>query len=391
MTNDLHICLFENNYPNKNGSGGGGAGCYLKTISKEHIKQGHKVTLVKRTLNHYKSNYIDDIAVRVIHIHFSSKFLTYLSKVPIVNILTRSLSYIYQGWGGYKEILKLNKKYHFDILEFTEGGNFWIGFFKKFKYISHLHCSHYTIYKQCGLKPPLGYYIERLVSFIAMNRAHAILSPSKAMISIVENEKNGRFKNKYVIPLAVQKNIYLIKKKKNQSVKFIFASRNDPFKGGDTLLKAITIVNTKLYEKVNFKFFGYELTNNTTIPSNIILNDFLPHDDLLKEYNLCDVAILPSFFDNSPLFIYEAMTAGLPVIASKVGGIPELIKHGHNGYLFEKNNHQMLATQIIELINNTKKRGIMGKNAKKFIFDYANVEKIAKKKLSLYKHIINSI
>ncbi len=84
------------------------------------------------------------------------------------------------------------------------------------------------------------------------------------------------------------------------------------------------------------------------------------------------------------------MTAGLPVIASKVGGIPELIKHGHNGYLFEKNNHQMLATQIIELINNNKKRRIMGENAKKFIFDYANIEKIAKKKLSLYRYIINS-
>ena len=387
----MHICLFENNYPNKNGSGGGGAGWYLKTISKEYIRLGHKVTVIKRTVNHFLPNYIDDNGARIIHIHVSSIILTYFSKVPIANILTRSISYIINSWSGYKEIIKLNKKYQFDILEFTEGGNFWIGFFKKFKYISHLHCSHYTIYKQCGLKPPLGYYIERLVSFIAMNRAHAILSPSKVMISIVENEKNGRFKNKYVIPLAVEKNIYLIKKKKNQSVKFIFASRNDPLKGGETLIKAINLVNDNYDGITKFYFVGYEPNDNQLYPPNIVFKKFMPRNELLDFYKQCDVALLPSQFDNSPLFIYEAMTAGLPVIASKVGGIPELIKHGHNGYLFEKNNHQMLATQIIELINNTKKRGIMGKNAKKFIFDYANVEKIAKKKLSLYRHIINSI
>ena len=105
----LHICLFENNYPNKIGDGGGGAGWYLKTIAKEHIKQGHKVTLVKRILNQYRPNYTDDVGVRVVHFHYSSKFLTYFSKIFFFNIFTRSIAYIYYGWIGYKEIIKLNK------------------------------------------------------------------------------------------------------------------------------------------------------------------------------------------------------------------------------------------------------------------------------------------
>ena len=168
----MHICLFENNYPSKSGAGGGGAGWYLKTISKQMIKEGHKVTLVKRILNDHKPNYIDDVGVRVIHFHSSSKFLTYFSKVLFLKIFTRSISYIYHGWYSYKEIMKLNEKYQFDILEFTEGGNFWIGFSKKFKYISHLHCSHYTIRKECGLSIPLGYYIERLPVSYTHLRAH---------------------------------------------------------------------------------------------------------------------------------------------------------------------------------------------------------------------------
>ena len=77
----LHICLFENNYPNKSGAGGGGAGWYLKTISEQHIKQGHKVTLVKRIFNKHRQNYTDDVGVRIVHFHYSSKFLAYLSKI----------------------------------------------------------------------------------------------------------------------------------------------------------------------------------------------------------------------------------------------------------------------------------------------------------------------
>ena len=384
----LHICLFENNYPNKSGAGGGGAGWYLKTISEQHIKQGHKVTLVKRVLNKHRQNYTDDVGVRVVHFHYSSKFLTYLSKIFFLNIFTRSIAYVYHGWIGHKEIIKLNKIHKFDVLEFTEGGNFWIGFFKKFKYISHLHCSHYTIYRQCDLRLPVGHYLERLISFIAMNRADAILSPSKAMISIVEKEKNGKFKNKYVIPLAVEKNITSFHEKNTKFVKFIFASRNDYLKGGDTLLKAIDLVNKNYSGKTKFYFIGYEPNKDYSYQSNIVFKKFMPRNELLEFYNHCHVALLPTHFDNSPLFVYEAMAAALPVIATNIGGIPELIKHGKTGYLFNKMDHLQLSNYIIDLIEDVKKREMMGNNAQNFIRNYASVEKIAEQKLNLYRKII---
>ena len=84
------------------------------------------------------------------------------------------------------------------------------------------------------------------------------------------------------------------------------------------------------------------------------------------------------------------MAAGLPVIATNVGGIPELVKEGETGFLFEVNDFKRLAEHINTLIDNPQKRKQMGENARTFIFNFANVEKIAKKKLSLYKHIINS-
>ena len=79
------------------------------------------------------------------------------------------------------------------------------------------------------------------------------------------------------------------------------------------------------------------------------------------------------------------MAAGLPVIATNVGGIPELIHHGKNGYLIEKGDDVALSNRIIEMVLNPNKRDHMGKNARKFIMDYANVEKIANKKIKLYQ------
>ena len=360
----------------------------MKTISKQLIKEGHEVTLVKRIENHHETNYFDDVGVRVIHFHQSSKILTYISKIFFLRIFTRSISYIYYSWIFYKEIEKLNRKYQFDILEFSEGGNFWIGFSKKFKYVTHLHCSHYTISKQCGLRIPLGHYLERILSFIPMNRANAILSPSKAMISIVEKEKYSNFKNKHVIPLAVEKYDFLSTERITPHVNLIFASRNDSLKGGDVLLKAIDIVNQNLSKKTKLYFIGYEPNAHCSYPPNIIFKKFMPRNELLASFNNFDIALLPSNFDNSPLFIYESMAAGLPVIATNVGGIPELIKHGENGYLFEKMDHVSLSEHIIDLVDNIKTRERMGKNAKKFIFHYASVEKIVKQKLELYNSII---
>ena len=384
----MHICFFENNYPNQNGDGGGGAGWYLNTLSKGLINRRHKVTIVKRTINQPQENYIDENCVNIIHSHASLKPYYYLSKIPVFNIFAHSFSYIFSGWGGYKKIMELNKQYKFDILEFTEGGNFWIGFFKQFNYISHLHCSNYTALKQAGKKIPLNYKLERFISFISINRASFVIAPSKAMITIVESELGKAFKKTAVIPLCVEKTVSKMIYRKNECIRFVFASRNDPLKGGDTLIKAIELVNIKIKVQVEFHFIGFKPSIGSLLPSNIIINDFLPRQELLKFYHKCDVALLPSLFDNSPLFIYETMAAGLPVIATNVGGIPELIQNGKTGFLFKKNNVEELANHIIDLIENPQKRIQMGKNAQEFIYNYASVDKIAQQKLKLYRNII---
>ena len=141
---------------------------------------------------------------------------------------------------------------------------------------------------------------------------------------------------------------------------------------------------------MEFRFFGYVPDEKSILPKNIMIKEFLSRDKILEEYAKSDVALLPSLFDNSPLFIYESMVSGIPVIATNVGGIPELIKHGETGYLFEKNDYEALARHIINMVENPKKRMKMGIKARSFIMRYAYAPKIAKKKKLIFQELIGN-
>lgn len=383
----MHICFLDGHYPNSDGTGGGGAGWYIKMIGAHHIKNGYNVTVLKVTPNHFKQDYIDNNGINVIHYQTSSFFLTQIAKISFFHFLVRPLAFILHSLIAYKAIIKINSDFKIDIIETVDGGNIVLSLFNKIPYVEHIHCSQYSIKKECAITIDLGTKLERILHLRSLQNAGAVISPSKAMLMIVEKEYGREIIRKRKIPLCISKPEIKIKNVSNK-IKFIFASRNDPLKGGETLIKAIIDVNRSYYNKVEFHFIGYIPNKQESLPSNVIINEFLPRDQLLEYYHKCDVALLPSLFDNSPLFIYETMAAGLPVIATNVGGIPELVKHGETGLLFDVNDINRLVSHIITLIENPKHRKEMGANAQNFIFNYASVDKIAKQKLRLYRNII---
>jgi glycosyltransferase involved in cell wall biosynthesis len=82
----------------------------------------------------------------------------------------------------------------------------------------------------------------------------------------------------------------------------------------------------------------------------------------------------------------EAMAASLPLVGTKVGGIPVLIKDGINGYLCEPENSEDLAEKIDKLLENDFIK--MGENSKKFVEDKFDWIQIAEQTLSEYKELL---
>ncbi|HVH25123.1 MAG TPA: glycosyltransferase [Vicinamibacterales bacterium] len=77
----------------------------------------------------------------------------------------------------------------------------------------------------------------------------------------------------------------------------------------------------------------------------------ISHDDVMAMLKSIDVLVVPSIWpENSPFVIHEAFLAGVPVVASRIGGIPELVRDGENGLLFAPGDPDDLATALARLI-----------------------------------------
>ena len=78
-----------------------------------------------------------------------------------------------------------------------------------------------------------------------------------------------------------------------------------------------------------------------------------------------DVFVLTSEFEGLPLTVIEAMFAGLPILATNVGGVPELVEHGGNGFLVQAGNVADLTARMRFLIDDAETRGTMGRASQK--------------------------
>ncbi|MDP3283756.1 MAG: glycosyltransferase, partial [Desulfobacterales bacterium] len=95
----------------------------------------------------------------------------------------------------------------------------------------------------------------------------------------------------------------------------------------------------------------------------------------------------PSLNEGMGRVLVEAMALGKPIVASDVGGIPDLVVHGKNGYLVPPGDSLSLAAAISDLIENPEKRRKMGENGKMRAIDYS-AEAMVQKIDELYKAML---
>ena len=113
----------------------------------------------------------------------------------------------------------------------------------------------------------------------------------------------------------------------------------------------------------------------------------LQYPDKVREYlTEIDVYALVSGIDMSPLTLQEAQLMKKPVVATNVGGIPELLKNNETGFLIERGNSNEWIEKLSFLINDEQKRNAMGEEGRKFVEENFNWNKIAKEFLDILEN-----
>lgn len=96
-----------------------------------------------------------------------------------------------------------------------------------------------------------------------------------------------------------------------------------------------------------------QFIKENNLQDRIKLLGFLNHDEMIETIRKCKFVVLPSiWYDNCPYSVLETLVIGKPVIASNIGGIPELVKDNENGFIVKPNNVEELARKMKELFEN---------------------------------------
>lgn len=131
-------------------------------------------------------------------------------------------------------------------------------------------------------------------------------------------------------------------------LKVLFVGRFDRQKGIDVLLNAVAGLQDVICVRV--------LGNNVVGEDPVSFADY-PHVEPLGWLNLssvsaqmavCDVVVMPSRWEGLPIVGIEAMRMKKPIIATRVGGVPELVEDGATGYLFDSGDDEALASLLIK-------------------------------------------
>ncbi|MFH0730248.1 MAG: glycosyltransferase family 4 protein [Pseudomonadota bacterium] len=110
------------------------------------------------------------------------------------------------------------------------------------------------------------------------------------------------------------------------------------------------------------------------------------HDDIIDYYSAADFSILPSLMEATSISGLEAMAASLPLVGTRVGGIPELIKEGENGFLCRPADPGDLANSINHLLSNDLKS--LGHASRTMVENDFEWNRIAEKTLQAYKTLL---
>lgn len=104
-----------------------------------------------------------------------------------------------------------------------------------------------------------------------------------------------------------------------------------------------------------------QLIKEYGIADIVIFEGWASGDKKIELLNKSDAYILPSYKEGLPISILEAMSYGMPIISTPVGGIPEIVSNGENGYLVEPGNKEDIYKAIMSLLNDADLRNRMGR------------------------------
>ena len=257
-------------------------------------------------------------------------------------------------------------------------------------YVTTLHGSDVTI---LGSDP--SYEPTNTMSIEASD---AITTVSKYMAREVKNNLNID-KKIHVIPNFVDHEAYqpapcqILENPRPRAITLVHVSNFRPVKRIEDLIYGMCMI-TKKEPNAQLILVGDGperhrieiLIDRLDLRKNILVTGY--RSDVAEMINCADALVLCSETENAPLTILEGMSCGLPIIATNVGGIPEQVQDGENGFLVPVKNPEEIAEAALRLNADENLLARMGANARKTVMERYTKNIVLKQYVDVYEDIL---
>ena len=370
----MKICQIIYTYPPH---ATGGADIYAQRISKELSAKGHEVVVITTQpydgFSSLKSSSQLEDGIKV-HRFYPLNIYSWTNTAE-KSLFAKIIWNLFDIWNfhAYITIKTILKKENPDVVHihtptwislsvFDAVKNLRIPFiFTVHEYI--LLCRRVSLLhangEVCDDPRSICKFYQKISRKIVSSKPDLVVSPSSFVLKMLN--KNGFFPESKCMKLPLGITPYNQKIEKTYDIiDIVYTGALSGHKGVDVLINAFK--NLK-YDNIRLHIVGKgeKMEDLKVIADNddkIKFYGFLEGNELTSLQKNANITVMPSiWYENSPMAIYESFKYGTPVIGSKIGGIPELIEEGVNGFLFEPGNIPQLQDKLQYLIDNPMELG----------------------------------
>lgn len=341
----------------------GGMNVYVRELSRALCPKGFEIDIFTRAQAPSRPTVVNDNGARII----------YLKAGPLTPYPKELLPRYFQEF--LAKIVSFATAGEYGLIHSHHWLSGWVA--TRLKNIWKVPLIH-TFHTLGSLKPSTRYRLQ--IETHTAEEADSIISTSLSEKNQLVQYYNADSDKIHVLPCGVNLKLFrrlepgLCKEYLGlpQQSYLLFVGRIDPIKSIETLLKAMRRLDSAAHlliiggEDGNSELQSLrKMTGKLGITDKVSFLRAKPQTILPYYYSAAEMCILPSRYESFGLVTLEAMACGTPVIASRVGGIPEVVEDGKTGFLITPGDEKEIADRIDCLLRDERLRNFMVSQARK--------------------------
>lgn len=397
----MNILFLTQEYPPE--TGWGGIGTYTRNVAHALARMGQRVFVLAAAVPPDATYAYEEQGVHVVRVQ-RKKF-----EVPFVRRLWHQAmpwskhqwEYIFSVHG---ELARLVREQQIDVIESPE---MWAeGFLYSFRRLAPVvvkfHTPTYMVRQLDGMKETFDWTMVDRVDATWVKRADGYISASADLAQRVSAHYHIPRANITVIPEAVDAVRFAPQPNgHSQTQTILYIGRLEPRKGVDTLVEAIPQI-ARQFPNARFVFVGADtlvdgVSTRARLLERLRASGFaghaefvgkVPNEEISKFHHASTVCVFPSDWENCAIACLEAMASGKPVIATRTGGFPEIIRANKDGLLVPPRDAPALASALETILQNPTQACAWGVNARQRIIENFSADVVARRTLDVYAETI---